>query len=60
MREEKFLALVRTFGAERILFGSDSPWTSQKESVKTFMSLPLSKEDKDRILYKNASQLLDL
>ena len=60
MRQEKFLALVHTFGADRILFGSDSPWTSQKESVKTFMKLPLSEEEKDRILYKNASQLLGL
>lgn len=60
MRQEKFLELVHTFGADRILFGSDSPWTSQKESVKTFMKLPLSEEEKDRILYKNASQLLGL
>ncbi|HEY1406982.1 MAG TPA: amidohydrolase family protein, partial [Spirochaetota bacterium] len=35
---------------ELILFGSDSPWTSQKESVEMIRRLPISDERKERIL----------
>lgn len=60
MKKETFMLLVQQFGAERILFGSDSPWTSQKSSVDTFLSLPLSEEDKACILYQNACRLLGI
>lgn len=58
MEQETFMLLVQQFGAERILFGSDTPWTSQKTSVNTLLSLPISEEDKARILYQNARRLL--
>lgn len=60
MEQETFLALVKQFGADRILFGSDSPWTSQKDSVDAFMKLPLSNAERDSILYNNACGLLSL
>ncbi len=60
MKEEELISLIQQFGSQRILFGSDTPWTSQKESVDAFMKLPLSKEEKNCILYKNACKLLDL
>ncbi len=60
MEQEAFVALVRQFGAERILFGSDTPWTSQTDSVNIFLSLPLSEEEKAYILHKNASRLMGM
>ena len=60
MQEEAFISLLQQFGAKRILFGSDSPWTSQKDCVDTFMRLPLTEEEKACILYKNACRLLCL
>lgn len=60
MNQETFMRLVQQFGANRILFGSDTPWTSQDDSVKAFLTLPLSDGEQTSILYKNACRLLSL
>ena len=60
MGEEQFLRMIRTFGHERFLFGTDSPWSSQQESVERLRALPLSDEEKAAILGGNAQRLLHL
>ena len=46
---------------ERILFGSDSPWTDQGEELSFLMGLPfLSESEKEKIAGKNAAELLGL
>lgn len=57
---EEFLKLVKTFGAEKILFGTDSPWSSQKDSVDFIKNLPISEVEKNKILGENAEKLLTL
>ena len=56
----EFCALVRAFGAERILFGTDSPWTSQTDSLEALRSLPLTSRELACIEYQNAKKLLAL
>ena len=56
----QFTELVKLFGAEKILFGTDNPWTSQKISRKFIENLPLDTDDKNKILGLNAKKLLDL
>ena len=56
---EGFVSLIRKFGAERILFGTDSPWSDQKECLQFISSLPLREDEKELILEKNAGRLLD-
>ncbi len=51
---------IRTFGYERFLFGTDSPWSGQQESLERFRALPLTDEEKDAILGGNAQRLLGL
>jgi len=58
LNAEKFLKFVKIFGAERILFGTDSPWTAQKDSVEFIENLPLADVDKNKILGLNAKNLL--
>ena len=58
--EEGFLHLVDVFGADRILFGTDCPWSGQSESVEAFQKLHLTQEQKERILSGNAIRLLGL
>ena len=60
MSQEQFLRFVQVFGAERLLFGTDSPWGDQKKSVEVIQNLPISQEEKDAILGKNAVKLLGL
>ena len=50
--------LIRAFGARRVLFGSDSPWADQAQTLAAFGRLPLTEEEREQILYKNAERLL--
>ena len=56
----QFMTFVKIFGADRILFGTDSPWTSQKNSLEFMNALPLDLADKNKILGLNAKRLLEL
>lgn len=58
LSEERFVRLIRAFGAERVLFGTDSPWGDQANELRRFLSLPLTDEEKRMILSENAERLL--
>lgn len=60
IEEEQFLRIVRNHGADRILFATDSPWAGQKDYVEYFKRLPLTDEEKELILHKNAEKLLQM
>ena len=60
MTPEEFVSLVRAVGAENVLFGTDCPWSGQKESMDAFRDLPLTEEEKTAILGGNAARLLGL
>ena len=56
--EEKFLEFIKIFGADKILFGTDSPWSSPEVSINFIKNLPISDDDKKKILGLNARKLL--
>jgi predicted TIM-barrel fold metal-dependent hydrolase len=58
--DEQFLRIVKNQGADRILFATDSPWSGQKETLGYLKTFDLTEEEKERILYKNAMELLGL
>ncbi len=58
--DERALRLIRAFGARRVLFGSDSPWADQADTLASFLRLPLTEEERELILYRNAAMLLKL
>ena len=60
LTEDRFIRMVRKFGAGRILFGTDSPWSSQKDSIDWIRNLALSQEEKEAILGGNARKLLSV
>ena len=60
LREAQFVRMVRAFGARRVLFGTDSPWTGQREELARLRTLPLTREELDGILGENARRLLSL
>ena len=53
-----FMKLINAFGSDRLLFGSDSPWSDQKEATTFIKGLPIDENDATRILSGNACQLL--
>lgn len=58
--EEQCLRMIRAFGAERVLFGTDSPWGNQSEELRRIRALPLAEADARAILGGNAARLLGL
>ena len=44
MEEEQFLRMVREFGADRLVFGTDSPWGGQAEDVARAIAFLASSE----------------
>ena len=60
LNPEQFIEFVNIFGADRILFGTDSPWSSQNESIKFIKQLSINDEDKKKILGGNASRILQI
>ncbi|SFR57988.1 amidohydrolase family protein [Anaeromicropila populeti] len=58
MNPQQMVRMIRSHGAEKILFGTDSPWSGQKEMVKAVQQLPLSEKEKIMILGENAKKFL--
>lgn len=55
---EQFLAMKEAFGADRLLFGTDSPWEDQAAEVARIRALPILEQEKAAILGGNAEKLL--
>jgi predicted TIM-barrel fold metal-dependent hydrolase len=52
--------LIRSFGAEHVLFGSDYPMWSPKTELEFFNKIPLTETERQMILFENAEKLLGL
>jgi predicted TIM-barrel fold metal-dependent hydrolase len=57
---ERFLQIVEKHGSDKILFGSDAPWSNAKTEVEQLKALPLSDDSIDAILGGNAQRILKL
>jgi len=55
----QFTELVKLHGVDRVLFGTDSPWCSQRDAMEYVDSTDLTQAEKERIFYQNALELLD-
>ena len=58
--KRRALELIRVYGAERFLFGSDYPMWDPAASLVDFLELNLSGSERDLILYKNACAVLGI
>lgn len=52
------LEILKKHSPDKIMFGTDAPWSDQKEEVKLMNSLDISNEVKNKIFSKNAQKLL--
>ncbi len=60
LERNQLVRMIRDHGADRILFGTDSPWVDQKEAVEKIRMLNLTKEEENAILGENAVRLLGI
>ncbi|MFB3891899.1 MAG: amidohydrolase family protein [Phycisphaerae bacterium] len=55
---ERAAGMIRRHGVERVLLGSDWPWNSQADAIAQVQALPLTEQDKGKVLWSNAARLL--
>jgi predicted TIM-barrel fold metal-dependent hydrolase len=60
LSQERFVRMAEAFGAEKLLFGTDSPWEDQAAEIAKIRALPLEENEKAAILGGNAAELLGL
>lgn len=58
--KRRFKELIRTFGAERIVFGTDFPMWNPRVEVNNLLDLGLTEEELELIFYKNAEKILKM
>ena len=56
---EQFLRIVNNHGADKILFGSDSPWENPQRTLEFIKSFDFTDDVLDKITYKNALSILN-
>jgi predicted TIM-barrel fold metal-dependent hydrolase len=52
--------LIRHYGTDRILFGSDYPMWNPAEELKRFMLNPLTPQEQEQILWHSAENYLKM
>ncbi len=57
---DKAIEIIRRYGADRVLFGSDFPVFSPDIELERFMTLPLTDNEKRAILSENVLKLYNL
>ena len=56
---ERARAMLMAHPMDRVLFGTDSPWTSQAETLRLARALELGDDRTSALLWKNAQRLLE-
>jgi hypothetical protein len=56
----EFRDLVRAYGADRVLFASDGPWTDAADALKAVRSCGLDPTEVERIVWSNAAERLGI
>lgn len=57
---EECKRLVRLYGADKVLFGTDYPMWSHEVEFECFKNMGLTSEEEEKILYKNAMKLFSV
>ena len=52
--------MIRTYGSDKVLFGTDYPMWSVDKEIERFMSLDFSDKEKEMMLYTNAAKIFDI
>jgi hypothetical protein len=58
VNDDQFLEALSQFDEDRVMFGSDSPWSDQKEMLERTLQLRMPDGRKEKLLFLNARRLL--
>ena len=60
LSDEKIVEIIRRYGADKVLFGSDYPMWNPKGEIERLLSLPLTDDEKEKIFSLNAMRIFNL
>ena len=60
MTPEDAKKIIMAYGTDRVLFGTDYPMWEPKSEVEKFMKIELTTEEREDVLWNNASQLFGI
>ena len=60
LKENDIINFINKHSADKILFGTDSPWAKQKEYINFMNNLNISKDNLNKIMGLNSKKLLNL
>ena len=60
LTKEAFVDLIHAMGSDCVLFGTDSPWSGQKDAVQWFMETDLTETEKKKILSDNFIRIIGI
>lgn len=60
LSEDNAVEIIKKYGADKVMFGVDYPVFSPKTELQKVMNLPLTQDEKSKILYKNAANLFKI
>lgn len=58
MGAERMVSLIKAHGVDKVMFGTDAPWTDAKLEVDAFQALPLDADQLAAVMGGNAEKLL--
>lgn len=58
--QERLLKMFEQHSYEKILFATDSPWSDQKDDADYLRRLPVTEDQREKIAWENAANLLRL
>lgn len=60
MSPERAAELVKKFGSDKVMFGTDYPMWDAGEELERFYQIPLTDNEREMILHENAERLLKI
>ncbi|MCX7705212.1 MAG: amidohydrolase family protein [bacterium] len=60
LEKREITKIILSHSPDKILFGSDTPWADQKESVKAIQESELPQDIRDKIFFQNAAELIGI
>lgn len=60
LSDDMAMKMIRKHGVEKMLYASDYPIITHKECLERFLKLPLTREEREAVCWKNAAQLLKI
>ncbi len=56
----QYRRIIENHGSDKILFGSDSPWESPKDTMEFLIKSGITGEDMEKITHRNAEKILGI